>query len=238
MVDSQPAVNLKPDLTDDVALVTGATRGIGAEIAAELTELGATVYAGARDPADISASDQHATELDMTDDEEIQSAIDRIKTEEGSLDILVNNAGIFPRSGPLHEMDSTDFDRTMAVNLRGPVLLTKEALPLLLNAPGSRVVSMSSGLGQFTEGQMDGQYPAYRLSKVGIGGLTAYLDGEYGDQGLIANAVSPGWVQTDMGGERAPRSPSKGAETPLWLAQFTPGSPTGKLWKDKEQIYW
>ncbi len=62
---------------------------------------------------------------------------------------------------------------------------------------------MSSGLGQFTEGQMDGQYPAYRLSKVGIGGLTAYLDGEYGDQGLIANAISPGWVQTDMCGDRA-----------------------------------
>jgi NAD(P)-dependent dehydrogenase (short-subunit alcohol dehydrogenase family) len=135
-------------------------------------------------------------------------------------------------------MERADFDRTMAVNLRGPVVLTKQALPLLLDSPGSRVVSMSSGLGQFTEGQIDGQYPAYRLSKVGIGGLTAYLDGEYGDQGLIANAVLPGWVQTDMGGDRAPRSLSKGAETPIWLSQFARGSPAGKLWKDKKQIPW
>lgn len=238
MADTKPEVDLKSDLSDDVALVTGATRGIGAEIAAKLADLGVTVYAGARDTTDITAPDQHTIELDVTDDEEIQIAIDRIEREQDSLDILVNNAGIFPRSGPLHEMETADFDQTMNVNLRGPVLLTKQALPLLLDEPGSRVVSMSSGLGQFTEEQMDGQYPAYRLSKMGIGGLTAYLDGEYGDQGLIANAVSPGWVQTDMGGDCAPRSPSEGAETPVWLAQFAPRSPAGKLWKDQEQIPW
>lgn len=238
MTETPPEVELKSELSDETALVTGANRGIGAEIAAKLTELGATVYAGARNVEDITAPDQHAIELDVTDAAEIRSAIDRIERERGSIDVLVNNAGVFPRSGPLHEMEREAFDRTMAVNLRGPALLTKAALPLLLDEPGGRVVSMSSGLGQFTEGQMDGQYPAYRLSKVGLGGLTAYLDGEYGDQGLIANAVSPGWVQTDMGGDRAPRAPSKGAETPVWLARFAPGSPAGKLWKDRAQIPW
>jgi len=230
--------DLKPDLTDDVALVTGANRGIGAEIAAALVDLGATVYAGARTPDDITVSDQHAVRLDVTDEGEIHAAINRIEREQGSLDILVNNAGVFPRSGPLHEMDIAAFDRTMAVNLRGPVLVTKHALPLLLDEGGSRVVTLSSGLGRFTEGAMDGGYPAYRLSKVGVGGLTAYLDAEYGDQGLIANAVSPGWVRTEMGGENAPRSPSKGAETPVWLARFEPGSPAGKLWEDRAQISW
>ena len=238
MADASTAIDLKTDLTDDVALVTGATRGIGAEIAAELADLGATVYAGARDPDDVAASDQHAVRLDVTEDEEIRSAVDRIEREQGSLDVLVNNAGVFPRSGPLHEMDPADFDRTMAVNLRGPVALTKHALPPLLDGTGGRVVTLSSGLGQFTDGQMDGGYPAYRLSKVGVGGLTAYLDGEYGDQGLIANAVSPGWVRTDMGGDEAPRTPSKGAETPVWLARFAPGSPAGHLWKDRERISW
>ncbi len=238
MADTPVGVDLKPDLTDDVALVTGATRGIGAEIAAELVELGATVYAGARDPDDVSAPDQHAVRLDVTDDDEIRAAIDRIERERGSLDVLVNNAGVFPRSGPLHEMDTDDFDRTVAVNLRGPTVVTKHALPLLLEEAGSRVVTLSSGLGRFTEGQMGGRYPAYRLSKVGVGGLTAYLDGEYGDRGLIANAVSPGWVRTDMGGEGAPRSPSKGAETPAWLCRFAPGSPSGRLWKDRERIPW
>ena len=238
MADAPMDVDIKPDLTDDAVLVTGATRGIGAEVAAALADLGATVYAGARDPDDVTAADQRAVRLDVTDDEEVRAAVDRIEREAGSLDVLVNNAGVFPRSGPLHEMDVADFDRTTAVNLRGPVVLTKHALPLLLDGTGGRVVSLSSGLGRFTEGQMGGGYPAYRLSKVGVGGLTAYLDGEYGDRGLIANAASPGWVRTDMGGDEAPRSPSKGAETPVWLARFAPGSPAGHLWKDRERISW
>lgn len=238
MVNTASGVDLKSDLTEDVALVTGATRGIGSEIAAGLVETGATVYAGARDPDDITAPNQRAIRLDVTDDDEVRAAVDRIEAEQDSLDVLVNNAGVFSRSGPLHGMDIADFDRTMAVNLRGPTLLTKHALPLLLDENGSRVVTLSSGLGQFTEGQMGGKYPAYRLSKVGIGGLTAYLDAEYGSQGLIANAVSPGWVRTEMGGDTAPRPPSKGAETPVWLARFSPGSPAGRLWKDQEQIPW
>ncbi|OYR97342.1 short-chain dehydrogenase, partial [Halorubrum sp. E3] len=86
--DTPRDVDLKADLTDDVALVTGATRGIGAEIAAELADLGATVYAGARDPDDVTAADQHAVRLDVTDDEEVRAAIDRIEREQGSLDVL------------------------------------------------------------------------------------------------------------------------------------------------------
>lgn len=238
MADASTGVDLKSDLTDDVALVTGATRGIGAEIAAELVELGATVYVGARDPDDVTAPDHHAVRLDVTEADDARTAVERIERERGSLDVLVNNAGVFPRSGALHEMEIGEFDRAMAVNLRGPVLVTKHAIPLLLDEPGGRVVTISSGLGRFTEGQMGGRYPAYRLSKVGVGGLTAYLDAEYGDRGLIANAVSPGWVRTDMGGEGAPRSPSKGAETPVWLARFAPGSPAGRLWKDRERISW
>jgi len=238
MANTPPDVELKSDLADDVALVTGATRGIGAEIAAKLSESGATVYAGARDPDDVTAADQHAVRLDVTDGDEVRAAVDRIEREAGSLDVLVNNAGVFARSGPLHEMDADDFDRTMAVNLRGPVVVTKHALPLLSDGAGGRVVTLSSGLGQFTEGQMGGQYPAYRLSKVGVGGLTAYLDGEYGDRGLVANAADPGWVRTDMGGDGAPRPPSKGAETPVWLARFAPGSPSGRLWKDREPVSW
>ena len=85
---------------------------------------------------------------------------------------------------------------------------------------------------------MGGGYPAYRISKVGVGGLTAYLHGEYGSGGLLANAASPGWVRTDMGGSGAPRSPAEGADTPVWLARFEPGSPGGQFWKDRTPIEW
>jgi NAD(P)-dependent dehydrogenase (short-subunit alcohol dehydrogenase family) len=238
MQDPTAEVDVYESLDGQVVLVTGATRGIGAAIAARLVDRGATVYAGARDTGDVTAPDQRPVGLDVTVDGQITAAIERIAEEAGRLDAVVNNAGVFPRSGPLHETTTDDFDRTLAVNLRGPVLVTRAALPLLLDRPGGRVVNVSSGLGQFTEGQMGGEYPPYRISKVGLGGLTAYLHAEYADDGLIANAVSPGWVRTDMGGPNANRSPDEGAETPAWLARFRPGSPAGLFWQDHDVIPW
>lgn len=225
-------------LSGQAALVTGATRGIGAEIAATLTEWGATVYAGARHTDDVTATEQRPIELDVTDDQQVAAALDRISEESGRLDMLVNNAGVFERSSSLESLSMDAFDRTMAVNHRGPVLVTKHALPLLREREAPRVVTMSSGLGRFTEGQMGGGYPAYRLSKVGVGGLTAYLHAEYGERGLLANAVDPGWVRTDMGGSGATRSVDEGADTAAWLCRHRPGSPAGRLWRDREIVEW
>ncbi len=230
-------VDLHDDLGGQVALVTGATRGIGAQIAADLADLGATMYAGARDPTDVDAPDQQPVRLDVTDDDEVAAALDQIRGETGRLDVLVNNAGVFERAGPLHETPVDAVDRTVAVNLRGPVVVTRGALPLLLETDRPRVVTLSSGLGRYTEGEMGSGYPAYRVSKVGVGGLTAYLDAEYGDDGLLASAVSPGWVRTEMGGSEAPRSVAEGADTPVWLARMRDG-PGGRLWRDREVVSW
>jgi len=231
-------VDLYDSLDGHVALVTGATRGIGEGIAADLAELGATVYAGARDTGDVTADDQRAVRLDVTDEKQIAAATDRIEAEAGGLDVLVNNAGVFPESGPLHETPVEDLERTLSVNFRGATLVTRHCLDLMLDREAPRVVSLSSDLGRVTGGEMGGEYPPYRLSKVGLAGLTAYLHAEYADRGLLANAAVPGWVRTDMGGPQAPRSVAEGADTPVWLSRFAPGSPGGRLWKDRAVVDW
>ncbi|TQQ82823.1 SDR family NAD(P)-dependent oxidoreductase [Halonotius terrestris] len=230
-------VPLYDDLDGHVALVTGATRGIGKRVADGLVDHGATVYAGARDTADITDDDRTAIELDVTVESQRVAAIDRISEEASQLDILVNNAGVMDSRESLAEMSEETIETTLATNLHGPIHLTKHALDLLLPQPGPRVVNVSSGLGAITNSQSGGM-PAYRISKTGLNGLTRYLDGEYGSQGLLANSVCPGYVQTDMTSGSAPRTPEKGAETPIWLARFKPDAPSGQFWRDQSPKDW
>jgi hypothetical protein len=234
---SMDSIERYDSLDGQVALVTGANRGIGRQVASRLVGSGATVYAGAREPDAVTATDRRAIELDVTDDGSMRRAVDRIDDETGRLDVLVNNAGVGGPDEPLHEADVDAVDETLDVNLRGPTVLTRYALPLLLARPGGRVVNVSSGMGALGEG-MSGGSPAYRISKTGLNGLTASLHGEYGDDGLLANSVCPGWVRTEMGGPNADRSPAEGADTPAWLATFRPGSPAGRFWRDREPIDW
>ena len=239
---------MKPQLHDrldgQTVLVTGATRGIGAAATAALFDLGATVYAGARNPKDLKGV--HDTtdgrvvpvKLDVTHDEHIAAAVRKAVTETGRLDVLVNNAGIGDFRGRiLANLETERLDDVLATNLRGPMLLAREAIPHLLARPGGRIVNVSSGMGALAGG-MSGTAPAYRVSKAGLNALTAYLHGEYGMRGLIANSACPGWVRTDMGGQGAPRSVEEGADTIVWLARFKAGSPAGRFWRDRSEIDW
>lgn len=228
-------VSLYDTLEGQVALVTGATRGIGKRIADGLVQHGATVYAGARDTDDITDDDRQAIEVDVAVERQRAAAVERIGVEAGRLDILVNNAGVMDSREPLAEMPADAIDRTLTTNLHGPIHLTKHALDLLLARPGGRVVNVSSGLGAITEPQSGGM-PAYRISKTGLNGLTRYLDGEY--DALVANSVCPGYVETDMTDGTAPRTPAKGAETPVWLSRFRPDAPSGRFWRDQSPKAW
>lgn len=228
-------IDLYDSLDGQVALVTGANRGIGEAIADGLSELGADVYAGARDPSSVTASDRRSVHLDVTDEATIRTAIGTVGDEAGRLDILVNNAATYGPIGKLASLDDDAIETTLRTNLHGPMLVTKHALSLLTERDGGRVVTLSSGSGQFEDGIDTGHLP-YGVSKAGVNAFTDALASQYPN--LLVNAVCPGWVRTEMGGSGAPRSPEEGAETPVWLARFEPGGPSGRLWRDEAVIEW
>jgi NAD(P)-dependent dehydrogenase (short-subunit alcohol dehydrogenase family) len=237
MTDATPEPDLYDSLDGQVALVTGANRGIGREIAANLHDRGATVFAATRSVThEVPDAWEHLL-VDVTQEGEVSGAADEIFQTAGRLDIVVNNAGIGEFGADIVSESVETIDRTLATNLRGPMLVCKHTVPLLLQSDGGRVVNVSSGMGAIGEAQSGGS-PAYRVSKTGLNGLTAYLYGEYADKGLLANAACPGWVRTDMGGEEADRSVERGAETPTWLCRFEPGSPAGRFWRDRQPIEW
>ena len=237
MTEDPPEPELYDSLDGQVALVTGANRGLGRQIAANLHDLGATVFAATRSIThDVPDEWEHLL-VDVTQEGEISDAADEIFQSAGRLDIVVNNAGVAEFDSDIVSESVKTIDRTLATNLRGPMLVCKHMVPLLLQTDGGRVVNVSSGMGALGEGQSGGS-PAYRVSKTGLNGLTAYLHGEYADQGLLANSVCPGWVQTEMGGEDADRSIEEGAATPTWLCRFQPESPAGLFWRDREVIDW
>ena len=219
-----------------VALVTGASRGIGAEIVRQLAaDHGFLVFAGARDPEEVA--EQEGVEpirLDVTDQSTIDAARERIEADPGRLDVLVNNAGI---TGPWADRAAEeDLDQAHAVletNLFGAWRLTQAVVPLLRSSDDARIVNVSSGAGQLND--MNGGYPSYRISKSGLNALTRILANE--ESGIRANSVCPGWVRTDMGGRGAPRSVEEGADTAVWLAT-DPDVGSGGFFRNRQPIPW
>jgi NAD(P)-dependent dehydrogenase (short-subunit alcohol dehydrogenase family) len=214
-----------------IALVSGANRGIGAEIARQLAQdHGFVVYRGARDPA---TDDE--VRLDVTDPDTIDEVAIKIGAEHGRLDVLVNNAGISAGSynDSFEESEIDEIKDTLETNFYGAWRLAQAMLPLLRASDHPRVVNVSSGAGQLTE--MNGGIHPYRVSKTALNVLTRTLadDGE-----VMVNSMCPGWVRTDMGGENAPRSVEEGADTAVWLATLPDEGPSGGFFRDREPIPW
>jgi len=242
-----------------IALVTGANRGIGQEIARQLAAAGVHVLSAARQPSAAEVL------LDVTRKEHIDALAERLKD---GLDILVNNAGA--------SFDGFNADvakRTLDVNFFGPMNLTDALLPhLRLSA---KIVMVSSGMGElshvgprlrerFDSPTLDRlalvdlmhSFPrdvaagvhekngwpsnAYSVSKVGLNALTRVLARELANDSrdILVNAACPGWVRTRMGGQSAPRSPEQGARTPVWLAQLPKNGPSGAFFRDEKAIAW
>ncbi|MFB6154366.1 MAG: SDR family NAD(P)-dependent oxidoreductase, partial [Haloferacaceae archaeon] len=129
---TNPTPELYDSLDGQVALVTGANRGIGEQIAADLAALGATVYAGTRSASHEIPDDQRHVLLDVTQEGDVEAAVDGIYEEADRLDVLVNNAGVGGDGDDIVAEPTRQLDRTLATNLRGPMLLCKHAVPLLI----------------------------------------------------------------------------------------------------------
>jgi NAD(P)-dependent dehydrogenase (short-subunit alcohol dehydrogenase family) len=233
--------------TRRVALVTGANRGIGLEIARQLAAAELRVLLGCRDPGKSEAAVAQlareglavsALALDVSDPAGIGRARSVIEQEFGRLDVLVNNAGILidPKGVSLQLLDAEILRATLETNLIGAMRTTQALLPLMLRGGYGRIVNLSSGLGQLE--QMQAGTPAYRISKTALNALTRILAAELAGTNVKINAMCPGWVRTDMGGAQAERSVEEGADTALWLATLADDGPSGGFFRDRAPIPW
>jgi NAD(P)-dependent dehydrogenase (short-subunit alcohol dehydrogenase family) len=227
-----------------VALVTGANRGIGREVARQLALRGHVVLLGARDPAkgrgaarDLGREGEVcALDLDVADGASVAQAADAVARDPGRLDVLVNNAAILHDTWESAAGADLDVVReALETNLFGAWRLTQAVLPLLLQSDHPRVVNVSSGAGALHD--MRGGAPAYRTSKVALNGLTRMLASELRGDGVLVNAVCPGWVATDMGG-RGGRPVDAGAAGIVWAATLPDDGPSGGFFRDGRRLDW
>jgi NAD(P)-dependent dehydrogenase (short-subunit alcohol dehydrogenase family) len=238
-----------------IALVTGANKGIGFETARQLGKQGIHVIVASRDPAkaesatlalksdDISAE---ALTLDVSSAKSIELALKAIADKHGVLDILVNNAGIFVDDAAKKpsEQSLEAWRKTFDTNVFGLVAVTNAFLPLLKKAKAGRIVNVSSLLGSNTlhqtkdSGIYDYKVPAYNVSKSAVNAWTVHLAHELKDTAIKVNAIHPGHVQTDMGGASAPMAVADGAKTSVKFATLPADGPTGAYFHLDQQLPW
>ncbi|GAB2653597.1 SDR family oxidoreductase [Nocardia goodfellowii] len=231
--------------TKQIALITGANRGIGYETARQLGERGMTVLVGARSAergaeavAKLAAAgiDARPLEIDATDAGSIARAADWIAAEFGHLDVLVNNAGIAGDFGQPSETALNAMREVFETNVFGVVAVTNALLPLLRNAPAARIVQVSSEVGSigFLMDQTSPLWPAaaipYPASKAALNMVTAMYAKELWDTPIKVNAANPGYCATEFNGNSGFRTAEQGAEVSVALATLPADGPTGQLW--------
>ena len=228
------------------ALVTGANRGIGREVARQLAERGYEVLLSARDgaqpdaaaaeiPGESGARVRDVT-LDVSDPQSIAAAADAVRADPGRLDVLVNNAGVgldFGTSGT--EPDFDVIDRTLQTNFYGAYRLAIALLELMRASAHPRIVNVSSGMGGVAE--MGGWSPGYRVSKAALNATTRILAAELKDARFLVNSACPGFVASDMGAAMgAAKSLHDGAAGIVWLATLPDDGPTGGFFRDGRPV--
>jgi NAD(P)-dependent dehydrogenase (short-subunit alcohol dehydrogenase family) len=250
-------VSINPVSETKIALVTGANKGIGYEIATGLGALGYRVGVGARDEARLETAveklraagvDAFGVPLEVTSDHSVTDAAELIERQAGRLDVLVNNAGISGESGPGWVQDPTALDldvvRTVVeTNVLGVIRVTNAMLPLLQRSTSPRIVNVSSSVGSLTL-QADPNIEigpimaAYAPSKSFLNAITVQYARQFAGTNILINAACPGLVATDFTGCHGPRTPEQGAAIAIRLATLPDDGPTGSFFEDDGVIPW
>ena len=223
---------------DRVALVTGANRGIGLEVCRQLAQRGYGVLLGARDEAKGKRAARQIgggvtpVQLDVADADSVRRAVAGLDR----LDALVNNAAILYDTWQRGiDADLDQVREAFETNLLGAWRVAQAAIPLLRRSPAGRIVNVSSGAGALTD--MGGGTPAYRTSKAALNALTRILAAELRGDGILVNAICPGWVATDMGGAGG-RPVTDGAAGIVWAVELPDEGPTGGFFRDGRPVAW
>lgn len=235
------------DSSKPVALVTGGNRGIGFEVCRQLAaDEGYRVILTARsaDKAAEAASELQADDLDVTpraldvtDPASVAEASTWVQETFGRLDALVNNAGIdYDTDQKVFTADLKRVRRAFDTNTLGPWRVAQAFLPLLRQRAHGRIVNVSSGAGALSS--LGDGTPGYSLSKAALNALTIMMASAVKGDGLLVNAVGPGWVRTEMGGQNAPRSVEEGARSIVWGVTIPDDGPTGGFFRDGERVEW
>jgi NAD(P)-dependent dehydrogenase (short-subunit alcohol dehydrogenase family) len=237
-------------MTKKIALVTGATRGIGRQIVQQLGELGYTVLVGSRDLArgqavveELTGLDAEAIQLEVTDETSIRRAAQDIERDHGHLDVLVNNAAIIAEGdAAASEITADVLRRGYETNVVGLIAVTQAMLPLLRKE--ARIVNLSTGLssltalGDQTDRASTVRMLGYQSSKIAVNLATVMLANELRGTGILVNAADPGKCATEMGGLDTPRTAAEGAAVAVRLATLPEGAHTGELHSEEGRVPW
>ena len=236
------------------AVVTGANKGIGREVARQLATDGFKVWLGARDAVrgtqaakemQAEGLDVRWLEIDVTRDESVAAATRTVGNESPRLDVLVNNAGVAINYDlPPSEQAIADIKATYEVNVFGPIRVTQAFLPLLLAAPAARIVMVSSYSGSIGRA-LDPASPSHSVNMLGYGSSKAALNAitvsfakELAPRGVRVNAAAPGYTATDLNRHQGRRTVQQAAQIIVRLAELDADGPTGGYFDDSGQVPW
>ncbi len=222
-------------------MITGTSRGLGLAIAQLFAAEGARVvcHSRLREDAQQVAEDIGGDPVwaDLSTQGGISQAATQVVGLVPQLHVLVHNAGIGSPGG-LEDHAREQWDHVMAVNAAAPLFLTQALLaPLRAADPTARIVIVSSDSGRFSVAKNGSAFP-YRMSKAAVNMLTLNLAAALAPDGIVVNAMHPGWMRTRMGGPNAPVAPERAARTALDLATLPPQGPNGRLWQAEAVVDW